>query len=292
MSFSVFPLRKQVEEYKKLKYFWIDINEAFFNSKIPLDLWIDTKEIYKKIRWKVWDLMWLDFIRDWWVNLVTSNDVFEHVPDPKKAYKEISRILKKWWYAVITLPANYKLDQFNLEHMEKRKSSHLTKQFYWQWDEFSKWTDLELVKDKIRPLWIWSGILYYSWLDDSYFLPQKHKNSLNKNLFKELKKIISNLDNKLDKYFLENNWENANKIINYLQNWDIKNAIFSLLKIVKENFSSSLEKEEIEKIEEFENTLKNADFKWKENEIKDIFKKEENPLYLLANSIIMVYKKN
>jgi len=100
----------QIPKNVKINIYSADVDDAFFKtlyeyeSFVCSDLLPDT-ELGKEIKKRVFcqDLEKLTFQNESF-DLVITEDIFEHVRDYKKGFKEISRVLKNGGYHIFTIP--------------------------------------------------------------------------------------------------------------------------------------------------------------------------------------------
>lgn len=79
---------KEIFNFKN--YIWVDIKVSWHdNSQNEVDVF--------------WDWKTLPFENNYFDSVI-STEVFEHIFDPKNSINQIHRVLKKWWYIVITTP--------------------------------------------------------------------------------------------------------------------------------------------------------------------------------------------
>jgi len=285
-------LRFQMEQ-KGIKYVGMDISSQYFNKQLARDLGVAQSDIYEEVNGIVGDILDIP-MKSSSIKLITCVDVLEHITGSDKAFKEISRVLSKDGRALIVLPSMYKLDIANYPHIKaKRKSSHESKLTASEWAK--KWENagLKIDYDKSRPLGVASGLSYLSWLSDDFVPKRKQLDgtetySTEAELHKNAKRILSKYDGEIDKKIFSNP-KTASDISSKLKAGKIRVVFKTLQNIVN---IVEIRADEQRVLHDFFDSVLNIQFNNERTaQLKTIFNDQDNPLFLMGNSMLIVLKK-
>lgn len=226
-------LRYQLEK-QGISYTGLDLSHSYFDTQFARNLNQPEDGIYSDVRGIVGDALNLPITEESNFNTVVCADVIEHIGNPAQALKEIYRILPVDGNAIIIVPALYKLDSAHLPHIsEKRFSTHENRLTHSEWIDMIKSAKFKVIDFLSRPIGIASGLLYLSWLNPDYVPGRVDANSpkvfsTEAELFKAVKKNVSQIDPEIDSLILSNP-EIANHLLELLCTRNIQ----GIMEIVK-----------------------------------------------------------
>lgn len=284
-------LRYQLEKLG-IGYAGVDLIKEYFDPEMARELGIPEEYIYNEVEGYVADIENLPF-EDKSVEGLVCADVIEHVPHPKKAFVEISRVLTPDGRALFIIPSMYKLDLFDFDYVEeKRTSSHESKQIIDDWKEMWEEAGLELDVNESRPIGIATGLSYLSWVDDEVIperptLDSEDAYSDKALVHKEAKRILGDHDEEIDAYILEHGYDEL--LVAALQHGDVKSALRILTEIIP--LAASLTEDEKEILKLFFAMIEETEYDEERTQhIVNTFARAKEPRLLLGNSVLVVLK--
>lgn len=288
-------LRYQMEK-QGIQYLGIDVSEAYFNREGSGIKNVPEHEQFGEVRGVVGDVMQLP-VRDAAMDAVVCADVLEHVPDPSRAFTELSRVLAPNGSVLIVLPSLYKLDVADFEYIEtKRHSSHESKLAIKDWERMWEEAGLTLNTEHSRPIGIASGLSYLSWLDEAV-VPERHAigdeehYSARSQIHKKAKGILAKYDGVIDEVIL-NNPALSGEMTQQLQNGDIQGIFFKLREITE---TLEISPQETDALDDFFiatlTSLDTPSVAARLQELQATFRNHKNPLLSIGNSAFLVLNK-
>lgn len=283
-------LRFQLEN-RGIDYVGVDLIKEYFDPNSARALGIPEENIYPSVNAVVADIEHLPF-EDASVPGIVCADVIEHVPNPVRAFQEMSRVLSPEGRLLAVIPSMYKLDLFDFEYVEKiRSSSHASKLIIDDWEKM--WTEagLEIDTDGSKPIGIASGLSYLSWIDDEV-IPERPEltstvvRSEKSLIHQRAKNILSNHDEEIDALIFKQNLEHT--LVDRMSKGDIKGALNTVRSVIEQ---IKLSQEEQEVLEIFFEMIDVAEYDSDRIEqIIQTFGRAKDPRLLLGNSVLVVLK--
>lgn len=284
-------LRTQLEKHG-VGYVGVDLIPDYFDPETARDLGVPPEGIYEDVEGYVADIENLPF-EDESVEAVVCADVIEHVPNPQKAFTEVARVLSKDGTAFFVIPSMYKIDLFDFNYVEeKRTSSHISKLIIDDWEELWDEAGLELDPEASQPVGIASGLSYLSWVDEEVIpdrpdLDGKEEYSEKSLVHRRAKEILGLYDEVIDAYIFENGVEEL--LVEALREGNIQHAFH----ILKEAILAVVEvsEEEATILDDFFSMVEGAEYADdRVGHIMNTFMRAKEPRLLLGNSVLVSLK--